>query len=596
MPRIRISAAALLALLLAPAAHAQDALPRHEAADAGRIERVTVYPQRAAVTRVLRRDLEQGLWTVRVTGLPPKVESGTLQAKVLRGGDSAAGSAPKLLGVEFAETALPGFQGSPEGLELANRIEQMRRDLAQLEAEAAILGDQDKLADQVAERAAANATANGATGKQDLERTAKELAWVREEKTRTLAGLRENARKTRAMKHELAALEAGFAQRGGATRTERSALVQIAVPEAGPVELELTYIVPDANWMPTYAIRASGDRTTVAIEYEAAVTQATGEAWNDVTLALSTAAPARASAPPEVPPLFLEVWAPPPPAPPGRPTSGARYASKDKTRAPAAGGTGGMPGGTLTEGGESQSAENDRKMGYSIAALAADANVGDAGIAASFSIPRRVSVPSDAGKTQRTRIATVDPTAKFVYVAAPVVTESVFLRGDLVNGSGFQFLPGPAQIFMGGDFIGTTAMPSVAPNAEFAVFFGPDRALTARREVVSRTTGTAGLFGGSVATTWKYRVLVDNGTGRAVTMELLDRRPVSRNEKLEIKLADLSAPLSTDARYAQSQQPTGILRWDLTVPPTARGPAAMAVTWGVQETHPKDQQITALPD
>ncbi|MFM8873229.1 MAG: DUF4139 domain-containing protein, partial [Phycisphaerales bacterium] len=222
--------------------------------------------------------------------------------------------------------------------------------------------------------------------------------------------------------------------------------------------------------------------------------------------------------------------------------------------------------------------------------------VAESGIAATFELPRRVSVPSDAARTQRTRIATLEPSVAFVHVAHPLMTEEVFVRGDLVNDSGYQLLPGTAQVFFGGDLVGDAAVPAVAPKAPFTVFFGADRTVRARREVLSKVLGTAGLFGGSSACTWKYRITLDNGSGRALRVEVIDRRPASRNEKIEVKVADLSAPLSTDAEYLAGPQKSGILRWDLAVPATARGPAATTLTWTVQETHPKDVQTTAMPD
>jgi hypothetical protein len=91
-------------------------------------------------------------------------------------------------------------------------------------------------------------------------------------------------------------------------------------------------------------------------------------------------------------------------------------------------------------------------------------------------------------------------------------------------------------------------------------------------------------------------VTVDNGTGRDLRVELLDRRPASRNEKVEVKVADLSVPISTDAEYAAGPQKAGILRWDLSVPADARGTSALPVTWTVQLTHPKDVRTTPLPD
>jgi hypothetical protein len=152
-----------------------------------------------------------------------------------------------------------------------------------------------------------------------------------------------------------------------------------------------------------------------------------------------------------------------------------------------------------------------------------------------------------------------------------------------------------AQVFMGGDFIGDTAMPSVAPKDEFKVFFGPDRALRATRQLVGKTTGSSGFFGGSQSTTWNYRVSIDNSTGRAAQVELFDRSPVSRNEKISVVLSKLSSPLSTNKQYAETLQTQGIMRWDLNVPASSRGDAAMPVTWTVELSRPNSMQTTPLP-
>jgi uncharacterized protein (TIGR02231 family) len=228
--------------------------------------------------------------------------------------------------------------------------------------------------------------------------------------------------------------------------------------------------------------------------------------------------------------------------------------------------------------------------------LSASAAVQETGTAVSFDLPRTLTVPTDASKKQRTRIATVSPTAAFVYTAQPIVTDDVFLRGDLANSSAYQLLPGMAQIFMGGDFIGETPMPSVAPKDEFKVFFGPDRALHAKRQLVSKTTGSAGLFGGNQATTWNYRVTIDNGSGRNATVELFDRRPVSRNDKILVTTSNLSKPLSTNKAYVENLLPQGILRWDLVVPATSRGDAALPITWTVEVSRPNSMRTTPLPD
>ncbi|MEY4810670.1 MAG: hypothetical protein RI986_1008, partial [Planctomycetota bacterium] len=366
----------------------------------------------------------------------------------------------------------------------------------------------------------------------------------------------------------------------GADRTERSALVLMAIPESCTVDVELTYLVGNATWEPAYAVRAAGDRTGVTVEYDALVSQRTGEDWKDVKLSLSTAQPTRASSPPAVDPWYVDVVVPMPPASARSPDIAADYAV---SAAP-------MP--MMAP----MMAKSDSAVRKQLEEFSAAATVQETGTAVSFEIPRPVTIPTDASKKQRTRIGAFEPTAKFMYVAAPIVSESVFLRGDMTNSSAFQLLPGNAQVFMGGDFIGDTAMPSVAPKDEFKVFFGPDRALRATREVLSKNTGSSGLFGGSTVTTWNDRITVDNGSGREVNVELYDRRPISLNEKIDVKVSNVAPALSTDKRYVDGRMTQGILRWDLAVPASARGPKATTVSWTVDISRANDVRTTPLPD
>jgi uncharacterized protein (TIGR02231 family) len=574
-------AAANAAAANAAAAKAAD-VQVQTASDAGTITAVTLYPGRAAVTRTVTRALTQGVWTVRVPNLPSAVQPGSLQAKVT--GEGGA-SAPKLLGVEYAQAEGTAFAGSPEGIALAQQIEKLQLDLAHLAQDRTLLDSQDKLVDAVGVRATAAPTPDGATQPLDMDRVAKQLEWVRTEKARILGVAREMNDRKEQLERELSAAKQQLAARGGESRTERAALVNVAVPAGTNARIELTYLVDQAGWQPAYSIRAAGDRSGTTIEYDALIVQRTGEDWKDVKLSLSTAQPTRASSPPAVEPWFVDVYVPPVEAAPMAVTGRADAMADAAPGSP-------MPPGAPPASGD----PGNPAVRKQLEAMSAGAAIQDNGVAVSFDLPRAVTVPNDADKRQRTRIASLAPATAFGYVAAPIVTESVFLRGTLTNASEYQLLPGTAQVFMGGDFIGETQVPSVAPKGEFKVFFGPDRALRARREIVSKVTGASGLFGNSTATTWKYRIALDNGTGRDVKVELLDRRPVSRNDRIEVRVSDVAPALSTDKAYADTLQPQGILRWDLSLPATARGDQAATVRWTVDVIRANDLRMTPVPE
>lgn len=588
--RSSIVAAALLAGAAAPAARAQaPAAPEpvaQQASDRGTVSAVTLYPDRASVTRSVKAQLKQGLWTLRIPDLPRSVDPRSLQAKVSSSG-TAADRAARLLGVEFSATPRMDFASSPEGAALADKVRDLRRQLAYLAQDRAALDSHEKLVDQVGIRPTAAAGPEGATQPLDLAAVERQLEAVRAEKKRILDSAREMGTRKERLEREVSVAEEQLASRGGADRTERAGLVQLAVPQDAAVEVEFTYLVKGAGWAPAYAVRAAADRSAVSVEYDALVVQSTGEDWNEVRLSLSTAEPTRASGPPPVEPWFVDVYVPPPPVAVGAPVTRAMTAAP-MAMADAVPGSPAEPG--------AAGAENVAEMRKALEDLSAGAAVNDNGTAVSFELPRPVTLVSDASRQQRTRIGNLEPKSAFTYVAAPILSESVYLRGDLVNDSAFQLLPGRAQVFMGGDFVGDSTMPSVAPKDEFRVFFGPDRALRAKREVASRSTGTSGLFGGSTATTWSNRITVDNGTGRDVRIELYDRRPVSRNERIEAKLASVVPALSTDKAYVEQRMPQGILRWDLTLPASARGPKSATIAWTVGVTRPADLPITPVPD
>ncbi len=561
---------------------------------------VTAYQGRAAVTRSGSLDLPQGLHAVRFSDLPASIDAQTLQAKV--------GDAARLVNVEYQETPVPDPSGSPAMMALDKQLEAAQLALKSLEEDRAMLAAQTKLIEQIGVRAAADATRDGGTAQLDLDALRRQLAFVQAERARLVTEDRAFAEKIKGQQREVAALEARRTAMGQVERVARSAEITIAVPDGGTVPISLTYLVSNAGWEPIYAVRGAADRSGVTIEFDANLAQRSGEDWKDVALTISTAQPTVRANPPTLAPIFVAV-VPPPPAP--EPTAGAPGGRRGAVmgRVGSGGGGGGFgavdAAGAPMEGGldgdsdgipESEEQKLRVQLGESLRSLSSEAAVVEGGTAVSYELPRRVTVPTNADRVTRTRVATITPTASFLYTAVPLLTDAVYLRGKLVNASQFQLVPGKAQVFMGPEYVGPTSIGSVAPNGEFTVYFGIDRAIRATRTLVSKNTSESGVFSKSVETVRNYRVLIDNGSGRPIDLELLDRRPVSRDEKIVVTLDGLSAPLSTNPEYLRDGQPQGILRWDLSVPAGASGPSALPVTWTTKLSAPKDLLITIVPD
>lgn len=526
---------------------------------------VTLYRGRASVTRSHTADLNPGVYALRFAGLPESIVPQTIQAH--------AEGPVKVLGVEF-ESQPADASSSPEIARIDQQIERLQAQLREFAGQGELINSEEEFINAVSIRATTDASDNGGTDRLDLDAVKKQLTFVSQERARLMESRRELESKQQVVEKELQGLQArrsAMGAPGGAGGVSRVAVVSMVVTESSPVHVELTYLVTNATWEPTYNIRAALDGSSAQIEYDAALTQRTGEDWEGVALTLSTAQPTLAANPPALQPWFVDLYTP----------------ESERTDAPAEA--------APPAPAKYAYAQRDLEMD-ALKALAADAQIGGAGPSVTYQLPRRVTISSNSQMQQHTRIATIDTNPNLVHVAQPLLTESVYLRGDLTNPTGYQLLPGRASIFVGQDYVGPTTIDSVAPGGQFKVFFGIDEAVKAARQMINKKTENTGLLGGGRRTSYDYRIAIDNGTGKPITLELRDRLPVSRSDQIQIELTDVSEPLASDAYFTTEERPLGILKWWLSVPASARALTPYEVTYGVRVNRSKDVEMTPLPE
>jgi len=89
-------------------------------------------------------------------------------------------------------------------------------------------------------------------------------------------------------------------------------LVKIESKNNIRVSLELSYLVSNAGWLPTYDIRAKNVNQPIELVYKANVRQDTKVDWKNVKLKLSSAEPNISGVAPELRTYFLDYYTPPP--------------------------------------------------------------------------------------------------------------------------------------------------------------------------------------------------------------------------------------------------------------------------------------------
>jgi uncharacterized protein (TIGR02231 family) len=383
------------------------------------ITAVTVYPQRARITRRGKAPLDGGP-RLEFAGLPVALDPGSVRV---------TGTGPALItGVDVRTE----WHAGPADPAVQALVEQRRADQATLDGvlddEAAETMKVDLLT-SLAKRSGGSFAKALAAGTAEPARVAEVTDALSARLASALKARRALSERIERLREDLAALDRRIEAQGAQSgRDSTTVLVELEIADpAAEAELELSYVVANATWEPGYDVRVRGTDVTV-VSY-GLVSQYTGEDWPECELALSTARPAVSVVVPELQPWYLDRVLPVPPAP------AAAY---------------GAAGGGAPEGMRRDFAASSAPL----AALAPKlASVEQGTTAVTYRPSRPVAVPSGASG-HRTTLAQLSLTADLGYVTAPVLAEEAYLRATVKNTSEHALRPGRASVFHVAVFVG----------------------------------------------------------------------------------------------------------------------------------------------
>jgi uncharacterized protein (TIGR02231 family) len=131
-----------------------------------------------------------------------------------------------------------------------------------------------------------------------------------------------------------------------------------------------------------------------------------------------------------------------------------------------------------------------------------------------------------------------------------------------VNETGFALLPGVAGVYVGDEFAGRAAIPATPPGGELELAFGADERVEIERKVLERRRESAGLLSKEEVYRYRVRIAVKNRYAAEVPVKLLDLVPVSRDEKIEVRLLE-----GTTAATREDPERPGVRVWELALAP-----------------------------
>ena len=522
------------------------------------ISEVVVLSDRARVTRRGTLTLAVGTHSIEFAHLPLALQPDSVRAAG-RGTARAA-----LLGVDVRRVF---FNESPaaEIQSLEQSIEALTLNDKALLDQAATLNTQLDFIKNLADKSAEQLARGLAFGRAELGQGADLLKFTQQQMERTQAALREIDQQRVVLARQLAKLNNDLNTRRSARPTERySAFVEVEALQAGELALELTYVVTNARWTALYDLRFDEAAAALQASYLGQVTQNTGEDWPDTALTLSTARPALAAIKPELKPWYIQEISPPMMA--QRYSSGPVFAAAPAP-APqmAALGTGLLPAATPPR----------QEM------IAPAASV-ESGASVTFKLAQTASVPSD-NSPHKVNIAVISLPPKLDYLSVPKLAEAVYRRATITNRSAYLLLPGPANLFVDGDFVGTLSIERVAPNEEFDLALGVDDRVGVTRELKMREVDKK-LIGDRRRLRVAYAIEVKNLRDAAIELEVRDQLPVSRHEQIKVKLE------TADPKPSELTELNELI-WKLSLAANAKQICRFELTI----EHPAAMQVSGLP-
>jgi uncharacterized protein (TIGR02231 family) len=544
------------------------------------IQAVTVYSEQAQVLRHAGvRATEAGIHTIRIGGLPQTLQRNSLRAT----GQGPSGT--RILGIE-QESEIHALAPSEQIQRLSLEITRLRREAESIDSRKNIIEEQRDwlrtLGEQTARRLA-NAIAAGTARPEDASAL---FAYTSTEAERLVRERLELETQAEERQKELEARTRELRELNTSAKPDRlAAIVRMEVPAPGDLDIELSYVIGGASWRPRYDARVDVESGRVQLVEQALVWQRTGEAWEAVSLSLSTARPnASVTLPDEPDPWYIDaesstaavggsagttVMA----AAPQRIMHSMRMRSE---RVP------GTAAEEMSPGPLSGPLYDDYE-----AAQFAEAPAERSGAVQVFRLPGGIDIPSD-GAPRTVGLGDHELPCRFEYVAAPIIAPGAHLRALASNNTGAVLLPGELHVFHAGpsndQYVGVTQLERSAEGAEIKLYLGVDDNVTVKRELVERDTDKGTLLQSGIRRiTFGYRVTLANRTSVPQRVILLDRLPVTRHERIKLRVLDLRPQPSARTRLEQ-------LDWELQLAPGQE----QRVEWRFLVEAPADLTLTGL--
>jgi len=509
-----------------------------------KITAATVFLNRAQITREAKARLEPGRQAIVLSGLSGQLDPASINVR--------GTGAFTLLNISHRQNFLDELSLPPYLRTLKDSISYYNRLAQQEQAQRDVLTKEEQLL-----------LANQKIGGQQNITVAELKALADFYKTRltdiALSRMRADERIKMLQAREAKLQKQLQEQTTSRNRNTSEIVVQVSAEAATSANLSVSYVVSSAGWYPQYDVRATNIKSPVQVQYKAQVFQSTGEDWNNVKLTLSTANPNLGGLKPELFAWRLDFYEP---IAYKSYREDGRGAMKRALNAP-------------------QSVADEEEIAAAPAETVAEyVNTIQTTLNTEFAIALPYTVAS-ATKPVVVDIRSDELKSNYHYAVAPKLDADAFLIAKTTGWEELSLLPGEANIFFEGTYVGKTFIDPNQLRDTLAISLGRDKRIVVKREKIKDLTSRK-TIGTSQRETAAWQISVRNTKSEPVRILVEDQLPISGNTQIEVSVLDVGG--------AQRDAATGKLTWALTLAPSE----TKTLNFKYEVKYPKDKQVSGL--
>lgn len=355
----------------------------------------------------------------------------------------------------------------------------------------------------------------------------------------------------------------------GKVKNTKEIIVNVSSNAKATATFEITYVMTQASWIPKYDIRSEDIAEPVELTYKADVYNYSGYDWNNVNITLSTGNPAIDNTQPYLTNWYLQYY--------------QNYEGK-KAKYSSAYGGGGKPMFKSNNAAPPASAtRSEDKFGEVMEeseSLADFTQMVESTVNTEFKINVPYTINSD-GKPYLVEIQETELPVDYSYMAIPKKDQDAFLLGRVTGWGKYNLLPGDANVYFEGTFVGTSYLQTNTTNDTLDVSLGRDKGIVIKRNKVDELCKNQKI-GGNHKTSRGYEIEIRNNKSKEINIKIQDQIPLSSYKEVEVTLNEQGG--------AEYNEQTGELTWTLKIAPGA----TKKLKFAFEVKYPKDYNISNL--